>query len=238
MASDGSITEMFQVAEVVAYSSAFVPSTFIFSGSLTDMGQYFSPDTWAAKVCNDWSTIFCQGNCLHSVKLPSNRTVYGIFILWYYSRLWAVSFLQILGWPKSAKMRALSTDRVLCQLELIIFFLLTGAYSCLRVEMTFARQLSFFVVTIYVPCFMIVVVSWMSFWIDHKAVSTKLAVQIMSPLDCHHDAFMFRFLLGCHSGSPHCWPCRRPKPQSTAAYLLWLTPRYTCNTSSNIFYPF
>ena len=50
-----------------------------------------------------------------------------------------------------------------------IFF--AGAYSCLRVEMTFARQLSFFVVTIYVPCFMIVVVSWMSFWIDHKAVS-------------------------------------------------------------------
>ena len=47
----------------------------------------------------------------------------------------------------------------------------SGAYSCLRVELTFARQLSFFIVTIYVPCFMIVVVSWMSFWIDHKAVS-------------------------------------------------------------------
>jgi len=46
----------------------------------------------------------------------------------------------------------------------------TGAYSCLRVELTFARQLSFFIVTIYVPCFMIVIVSWMSFWIDHKAV--------------------------------------------------------------------
>jgi hypothetical protein len=40
----------------------------------------------------------------------------------------------------------------------------------LRVELTFARQLSFFIVTIYVPCFMIVIVSWMSFWIDHKAV--------------------------------------------------------------------
>ena len=57
-----------------------------------------------------------------------------------------------------------------------IFF--AGAYSCLRVEMTFARQLSFFVVTIYVPCFMIVVVSWMSFWIDHKAVS-RLVIHII-----------------------------------------------------------
>lgn len=48
---------------------------------------------------------------------------------------------------------------------------ITGTYSCLRVVLTFARQLSFFIVTIYIPCFMIVIVSWMSFWIDHKAVS-------------------------------------------------------------------
>ena len=35
----------------------------------------------------------------------------------------------------------------------------------------FARQLSFFLVTVYVPCSMTVSVSWMSFWLDHKAVS-------------------------------------------------------------------
>ena len=37
--------------------------------------------------------------------------------------------------------------------------------------MLFARQLSFFIVTVYVPCSMTVSVSWMSFWLDHKAVS-------------------------------------------------------------------
>ena len=52
-----------------------------------------------------------------------------------------------------------------------MFLSLPGAYSCLRVKLTFARQLSFFIVTIYIPCFMIVIVSWMSFWIDYKAVS-------------------------------------------------------------------
>ena len=46
-----------------------------------------------------------------------------------------------------------------------------GEYSCLQVDLKFARQLSFFVVTIYVPCMMTVSVSWMSFWLDHKAVS-------------------------------------------------------------------
>ena len=46
----------------------------------------------------------------------------------------------------------------------------TGEYSCLRVDLVFARELSFYIVTIYVPCFMIVVVSWFSFWLDYKAV--------------------------------------------------------------------
>ena len=45
-----------------------------------------------------------------------------------------------------------------------------GTYSCLRVKLLFARQLSFFLVTVYVPCSMTVSVSWMSFWLDHKAV--------------------------------------------------------------------
>ena len=45
-----------------------------------------------------------------------------------------------------------------------------GEYSCLQVDLMFARQLSFFIVTVYVPCSMTVSVSWMSFWLDHKAV--------------------------------------------------------------------
>jgi hypothetical protein len=37
--------------------------------------------------------------------------------------------------------------------------------------MTFKRQLSYYIITIYIPTFMIVMVSWMSFWLDHKSVS-------------------------------------------------------------------
>ena len=48
-----------------------------------------------------------------------------------------------------------------------------GEYSCLQVDLMFARQLSFFLVTIYVPCMMTVTVSWFSFWLDHKAVRLK-----------------------------------------------------------------
>lgn len=58
----------------------------------------------------------------------------------------------------------------------------TGSYSCLRVELVFARQLSFFIFTIYIPCFMIVIVSWMSFWIDHKAVPARVALGVTTLL--------------------------------------------------------
>ena len=36
--------------------------------------------------------------------------------------------------------------------------------------MTFKRQISYYIITIYIPTFMIVMVSWMSFWLDHKSV--------------------------------------------------------------------
>ena len=48
----------------------------------------------------------------------------------------------------------------------------TGEYSCLQVDLVFSRQLSYYMVTMYVPCTMIVVVSWFAFWIDHKSVGS------------------------------------------------------------------
>ena len=55
-----------------------------------------------------------------------------------------------------------------------INIILSGRYSCLTVDMTFKRQLSYYILTIYIPTLMIVLVSWMSFWLDHKSVSIML----------------------------------------------------------------
>ena len=62
---------------------------------------------------------------------------------------------------------------------MIVFNLFSGEYSCLQVDLMFARQLSFFIVTVYIPCSMTVSVSWLSFWLDHKAVSIdKLGLKV------------------------------------------------------------
>ena len=41
-------------------------------------------------------------------------------------------------------------------------------------QFEFGREVAYFLYTIYFPCFIIVIVSWMSFWIDHKAVSSLI----------------------------------------------------------------
>ena len=76
----------------------------------------------------------------------------------------------------------------------------TGVYSCLSVDMQFKRQvnmlminisntahflifqLSYYVVTIYIPTFMIVCVSWMSFWLDHKSAPARVSLTITTLL--------------------------------------------------------
>jgi len=58
----------------------------------------------------------------------------------------------------------------------------TGEYSCLKVDLVFARELSFYILTIYIPCFMIVLVSWFSFWLDYKAVPARVALGVTTLL--------------------------------------------------------
>nr|WES13121.1 glutamate-gated chloride channel subunit E [Caligus rogercresseyi] len=58
----------------------------------------------------------------------------------------------------------------------------TGEYSCLTVIMTFRRQLSYYIITIYIPTFMIVMVSWMSFWLDHKSAPARVSLTVTTLL--------------------------------------------------------
>ena len=43
-----------------------------------------------------------------------------------------------------------------------------GEYSCLSVDLVFKRQFSYYLITIYVPGCMLVIVSWVNFWLDPK----------------------------------------------------------------------
>ena len=58
----------------------------------------------------------------------------------------------------------------------------TGEYSCLKVELIFKREFSYYLITIYVPCCMLVIVSWVSFWLDPNAVPARVSLGVTTLL--------------------------------------------------------
>ncbi|KRZ56091.1 Glutamate-gated chloride channel, partial [Trichinella nativa] len=58
----------------------------------------------------------------------------------------------------------------------------TGEYSCLRTILTLKREYSYYLITLYIPSFMLVVVSWVNFWIDKDAVPARVSLGVTTLL--------------------------------------------------------
>ncbi|OXA43920.1 Glutamate-gated chloride channel [Folsomia candida] len=58
----------------------------------------------------------------------------------------------------------------------------TGTYSCLRVDLLFKREFSYYLIQIYIPCCMLVIVSWVSFWLDQSAVPARVSLGVTTLL--------------------------------------------------------
>jgi len=57
-----------------------------------------------------------------------------------------------------------------------------GNYSRLACHLLFVRRLGYYVIQIYIPSSLIVVLSWMSFWLDRNAVPARVALGITTVL--------------------------------------------------------
>ncbi|PIO74782.1 Cation transporter family protein [Teladorsagia circumcincta] len=58
----------------------------------------------------------------------------------------------------------------------------TGSYACLRMQLTLKRQFSYYLVQLYGPTTMIVIVSWVSFWIDMHSTAGRVALGVTTLL--------------------------------------------------------
>lgn len=58
----------------------------------------------------------------------------------------------------------------------------TGSYGCLRMQLLFKRQFSYYLVQLYAPTTMIVIVSWVSFWIDLHSTAGRVALGVTTLL--------------------------------------------------------
>ena len=50
----------------------------------------------------------------------------------------------------------------------------TGEYSCLKLDFQFRRISTNYIIQIYIPCMMLVIISWLSFWLDPDAISGRV----------------------------------------------------------------
>ena len=76
-----------------------------------------------------------------------------------------------------------------------------GEYSCLTVDLTFKREFSYYLLTIYVPCCMLVIVSWVNIilWIIISLPSHLLPGAPVTVLAHYHLTLLYVSLLSSPS---------------------------------------
>jgi anionic glutamate receptor len=52
----------------------------------------------------------------------------------------------------------------------------TGEYSCLNSTFTFQRELGYYMIQNFLPCGMIVMVSWISFWLGASTIDARVVL--------------------------------------------------------------
>ncbi|KAL2098216.1 hypothetical protein ACEWY4_007423 [Coilia grayii] len=62
------------------------------------------------------------------------------------------------------------------------FYAGTGYYTCVEVIFTLRRQVGFYLMGVYAPTLLIVVLSWLSFWINPDASAARVPLGILSVL--------------------------------------------------------
>ena len=91
-----------------------------------------------------------------------------IFHFFFHSHIFRVG-VQVYQWMHS---------QTLFKLE----FILSAQFSGLTVTFSFQRRWIYYVYQVYVPCICITVLSWIGFWIDHKAVPARTGLGITTVL--------------------------------------------------------
>ena len=63
-----------------------------------------------------------------------------------------------------------------------IWILFTGNYSRLACEIQFVRSMGYYLIQIYIPSSLIVVISWVSFWLNRGATPARVGLGVTTVL--------------------------------------------------------
>lgn len=58
----------------------------------------------------------------------------------------------------------------------------TGAFPCLEIRFVLQRDIGYFLIQVYVPSVLIVILSWVSFWINIEATPARVSLGLLTVL--------------------------------------------------------
>ena len=57
-----------------------------------------------------------------------------------------------------------------------------GAYPCLEIRFELTRDIGYYLIQVYVPTFLIVILSWVSFWINAESSPARVTIGLLTVL--------------------------------------------------------
>jgi hypothetical protein len=63
-----------------------------------------------------------------------------------------------------------------------MLFVTWGEFACLQAKIRLNRKVGYYIVQVFVPSVLIVVLSWVSFWMDHDAVPARVSLGVLTVL--------------------------------------------------------
>ncbi|XP_055894619.1 glycine receptor subunit alpha-2-like isoform X2 [Biomphalaria glabrata] len=58
----------------------------------------------------------------------------------------------------------------------------TGSFSCVQANFILARDVGYYIIQVYVPSVLIVILSWVSFWLDVEAIPARISLGVLTVL--------------------------------------------------------
>ena len=104
----------------------------------------------------------------------STLTIMFMYIMWWYIYEYhsCNCFVEI----NSIQFNIMSDVCLMQMDDHILDLCLQGQFSLLYVKFALRRHTGYFLINIYVPCSLLVVLSWVGFWINREATSDRIAL--------------------------------------------------------------
>ena len=55
-----------------------------------------------------------------------------------------------------------------------------GAFPCLEIQFVLRRDIGFFLIQVYIPTILIVILSWVAFWINIDAIPARVSLGLLT----------------------------------------------------------